>query len=146
MLIFFIRENVILAFSITWIWLGVGHFNRPGPEAVHLCSENDLEVTFLTALRNHKLQMPSSIFSTTTEKFWKGSFGSSKTGLSARGQDLVKILHNAKLTGRAIRCCHSCIHANCWGEGQHYRGFSKEIFTAGSKKIGIFSDRIFIIL
>ena len=53
---------IFCACSINLIWLGVGYFNRPGPEfAYHLYSEIGLKVAFLTALQNRKPQMPNPV-------------------------------------------------------------------------------------
>ena len=39
---FYIMKNSIIAFSIKWIWLGVGCFNRPGSEVGCFHNEVDL--------------------------------------------------------------------------------------------------------
>ena len=42
----FFMEKLYFGFVIKWVWLGVGYFNRTGPEMYYFVSEIGLEATF----------------------------------------------------------------------------------------------------
>ena len=57
-------------FLLIEIYLGIGYFNRHGPEIVYFHSKMDPEVTFGTALQNRKPQMPSSVMQNAYVESW----------------------------------------------------------------------------
>ena len=52
---------IFFTFSIKWIRIGVGYFNKPGREVdYYFYGENGLEVAFCSTLQNCKPQKPNS--------------------------------------------------------------------------------------
>ena len=120
--IFIYLKLLFFACSIRCVWLGVGYFNRPGPEIGYFYSQIDLEVTFGTTPQNRKPQMSSFVHCTLTPPLGHplGCFQSPSKLLSTQLFAALPPAKRVRVCTAACRFLNFCQH--CFNPRMSRRG------------------------